>query len=132
MLYTFIHEITGETKEVEMPMADYEPYKGEKGDDENWRRVYDTPQVNIGNYVAKKVDPWDNKQFVERTGNMKGTYGDMQDYASQMSDKRAKESLTGEDPIKRKHFNKYEKKTGKKHPKDKPKTIETKNVKIDL
>ena len=74
-----------------------------------WQRVYDTPQVNIGNYVAKKVDPWDNKQFVNRTGNMKGTYGDLQDYSAQMSEKRAKESITGEDPMKRKHFDKYEK-----------------------
>ena len=132
MFYNFIHETTGETKEVEMPMSDYKPYKGEDGQDEGWKRVYDSPQVNIGNYVAKKVDPWDNKQFVNRTGNMKGTYGDLQDYSSQMSEQRAKESVTGEDPVKRKHFDKYQKKTGKKHLEDRPKVIETKNVKIEL
>lgn len=115
-----------------MPMSDYKPYKGENGHDEEWQRVYDPPQVNIGNYVAKNVDPWDNKQFVERTGKMKGTYGDLHDYSAQMSEKRAKESLTGEDPVKRKHFDKYEKKVGKKHVADKPKVIETKNVKIEL
>ena len=132
MFYNFIHKTTGETKEVEMPMADYKPYKGEDGQAEDWERVYDTPQVNVGNYVAKKVDPWDNKQFVDRTGKMKGTYGDLQDYSAQLSEKRAKESVTGEDPVKRKHFDKYEKKTGKKHVADKPKVIETKNVKIEL
>jgi hypothetical protein len=132
MFYNFIHKITEETKEIEMPMSGYKPYKGEDGQDENWQRVYDTPQVNIGNYVAKRVDPWNNNQFVERTGKMKGTYGDMQDYSAQMSERRAKESATGEDPVKRKHFNRYEKKTGKKHLKDKPTTIETKNVKIDF
>ena len=115
-----------------MPMSGYKPYKGEDGQDENWQRVYDTPQVNIGNYVAKRVDPWNNNQFVERTGKMKGTYGDMQDYSAQMSEQRAKESVTGEDPVKRKHFDKYEKKTGKKHLKDRPTVIETKNVKIEL
>jgi len=115
-----------------MPMSDYKPYKGEDGQDEGWKRVYDSPQVNIGNYVAKKVDPWDNKQFVNRTGNMKGTYGDLHDYSAQMSEKRASESITGEDPIKREHFDKYEKKTGQKHFDDKPKVIETKNVKIEL
>jgi len=132
MFYNFIHETTGETKEVEMPMSDYKPYKGEDGQDEGWQRIYDAPQVNIGNYVAKKVDPWDNKQFVTRTGNMKGTYGDLHDYSAQMSEKRAKESITGEDPVKRKHFDKYEKNVGKKHLEDTPKVIETKNVKIEL
>jgi len=132
MFYSFVHTVTGETKEVEMPMSDYKPYKGEDGKDEGWQRVYDTPQVNIGNYVAKKVDPWDNKQFVNRTGNMKGTYGDLQDFSAQMSEQRAKESVTGEDPVKRKHFDKYEKNVGKKHVADKPKVIETKNVKIEL
>ena len=132
MFYNFIHKVTGETKEIEMPMSDYKPYKGENGHYEEWQRVYDPHQVNICNYVAKNVDPWDNKQFVERTGKMKGTYGDLHDYSAQMSEKRAKESLTGEDPIKRKHFDKYEKKVGKKHVADKPKVIETKNVKIEL
>ena len=132
MFYNFIHKVTGETKEVEMPMSDYKLYKGENGQDEGWQRVYDAPQVNIGNYVAKKVNPWDNNQFIERTGKMKGTYGDLQDYSAQMSEKRAKESPTGEDPVKRKHFDKYEKKVGKKHFDDKPKTIETKNIKVEL
>ena len=49
-----------------------------------------------------------------------------------MSEKRAKESPTGEDPVKRKHFDKYEKKVGKKHFDDKPKTIETKNIKVEI
>ena len=132
MFYNFIHNVTGETKEVEMPMSDYKLYKGENGQDEGWQRVYDAPQVNIGNYVAKKVNPWDNNQFIERTGKMKGTYGDLQDYSAQMSEKRAKESPTGEDPVKRKHFDKYEKKVGKKHFDDKPKTIETKNIKVEI
>ena len=132
MFYNFVHTVTGETKEIEMPMSEYTPYKGEDGTDDKWQRVYNAPQVNIGNYVAKKVDPWNNKQFVNRTGNMKGTYGDLQDYSAQLSEKRAKESITGEDPVKRKHFDKYEKKTGKKHLKDRPSVIENKNIKIEL
>ena len=132
MFYNFVHTVTGETKEVEMPMSEYKAYRGEDGTDDKWQRVYDAPQVNIGNYVAKKVDPWDNKQFVNRTGNMKGTYGDLHDYSAQMSEKRAKESVTGEDPVKRKHFDKYEKNVGKKHLDDTPKVIETKNIKVEL
>jgi hypothetical protein len=49
-----------------------------------------------------------------------------------MSEKRAKESITGEDPVKRKHFDKYEKSVGKKHLDDTPKVIETKNIKVEL
>jgi hypothetical protein len=113
MFYNFIHKVTGETKEVEMSMAEYKPYKGEHGQDSEWQRIYDAPQVNMGNYIAKKVDPWNKKQFIERTGKMKGTIGDLHDYSAQLSEERAKESVTGEDPVKRKHFNKYKKNTGK-------------------
>ena len=132
MVYNFIHKVTGETKEIEMPMTEYKPYKGEKGQDSEWQRIYDVPQVNMGNYIAKKVDPWDKKQFIERTGKMKGTLGDLHGYSAQLSEERAKESVTGEDPVKRKHFNKYKKNTGKKHVSDHPKVIETKNVKIEF
>ena len=132
MLYTFIHKITGETKEINMPMSEYTHYKGENGEDENWERVYEAPQVNMGNYIGKKINPWSRNQFVEKTGKMKGTYGDLENYSAEMSERRAAESATGEDPIKRKHFDKYEKTTGKKHPKDKPKVIETKNIKLEL
>ena len=53
------------------------------------------------------------------------------DYSAELSEKRA--ALNGgEDPIKRKHFDNYEKKTGKKHLKDKPKKIETKNATIEF
>ena len=52
--------------------------------------------------------------------------------ARELSEKRAAQSATGEDPLKRKYFDNYEKKNGKKHLADKPKSIETKNVKIDF
>jgi hypothetical protein len=111
-------------------MKEYKHYCGENGDEDFWERVYDLPQVNIGN--AKVVDPFDNKGFVNKTANMKGRYGDLLDYSSELSDRRA--ALNGgEDPIKRKYFDDYKKKTnGKKHVKDRPKTIETKNAKIEF
>ena len=45
-----------------------------------------------------------------------------------------KEEITelGGTPVKRKHFDKYEKNVGKKHLDDTPKVIETKNVKVEL
>lgn len=130
MVYQFRNTKTGKIKDVVMPMKDYKPYRGENDDEDFWERVYDLPQVNIGN--AKVVDPFDNKAFVNKTGNMKGKYGDLLDYSSELSERRA--ALNGgEDPIKRKYFDEYKKKTnGKKHVKDRPKKIETKNAKIEF
>lgn len=130
MVYQFKNKKTGKIIDIVMPMKEYKHYCGENGDEDFWERVYDLPQVNIGN--AKVVDPFDNKGFVSKTANMKGRYGDLLDYSSELSDRRA--ALNGgEDPIKRKYFDDYKKKTnGKKHVKDRPKTIETKNAKIEF
>lgn len=130
MVYQFRNKKTGKIKDIVMPMKDYKPYKGENGDEDFWERVYDLPQVNLGN--AKVVDPFDNKAFVNKTGGMRGTYGDLYDYSSELSEKRAA-LAGGEDPLKRKYFDEYKKKTnGKKHVKDKPKKIETKNATIEF
>jgi len=129
MIYSFRNKKTNEIIDVEMPMKDYKHYRGENNNEDFWERIYDLPQVNIGN--TKVTDPFDNKSFIDKTGSMKGSYGDLLDYSSELSEKRA--SLNGgEDPIKRKHFDNYEKKTGKKHLKDKPKKIETKNATIEF
>lgn len=132
MIYTFENTDTGEIREVVMKMKDYKPYKGENGDENCWRRIYELPQVNMGVSNAKSIDPWDQNSFVNRTANMKGTYGDLQDHAKELSEKRAAQSATGEDPVKRKHFDNYEKRTGRKHLADKPKSIDGKNFKIDF
>ena len=112
-----------------MSMRDYKPYKGENGNEDFWERIYDLPQVNIGN--SKVSDPFDRNSFIDKTSKMKGSYGDMMDYSSELSEQRAAIN-GGEDPIKRKHFDNYEKKTGKKHMKDRPKKIETKNATIEF
>ena len=61
---------------------------------------------------------------------MKGTFGDMMDYSSELSQKRA-EKAGGVDPVKKKHFERYEKEVGKKHPSDKATKFENKSIKID-
>lgn len=133
MVYKFQHKITGESHEVEMPMKDYKLYKGPSGNDDQWERIYEAPQINMGVSTAKAIDAWDSKSFVERTGKMKGTVGDLEKHAAELSDKRAKESLTGEDPLKRKYFNDYSRKRGgKKHVSDLKKTVENKHIKVDL
>ena len=130
MVYQFRNKKTGKIIDIVMSMKDYKPYRGKNNDEDFWERIYDLPQVNVGN--AKVVDPFDNKAFVNKKGGMKGKYGDLLDYSSELSERRAA-MAGGDDPIKRKYFNEYEKKTnGKKHVKDRPKKFENKNIKIEL
>ena len=114
-------------------MKDYQPYKGEDGTENNWQRVYEAPQVNMGISSAKSIDPWDSSSFVKRTRDMKGSVGDLLDHASELSEKRASQSVTGEDPVKRKYFDDYSKaRNGKKHVADLKKTVENKHIRVDL
>lgn len=130
MVYQFRNKKTGKIIDIVMPMKDYKHYRGENGNEDFWERVYDLPQVNIGN--AKVIDPFDSKSFVDKTGKMSGKYGDLLDYSSELSEKRAA-LAGGEDPLKRKYFDEYKKKTnGKKHLKDIPKKIDTKNATIEF
>lgn len=122
-IYIYKHPETGETKEVVQTMNEEHKYFE---DGVEWKRVFLSPNASID---TKSETP---EQFVEKTGNMKGSIGDMMDYSAELSAKRASKSESGEDPIKRKHFDDYEKRVGKKHMSDKKKTIETDRVKIDL
>jgi hypothetical protein len=122
-IYIYKNPETGETKEIIQTMNEEHVYSQ---DGIEWKRVYLSPNASID---TKSETP---EQFVEKTGNMKGTLGEMMDYSEELSQKRASKSESGEDPIKRKHFDEYEKKVGKKHLQDKKKTIETDRIKIDL
>ena len=79
-----------------------------------------------------KLDAFDKNGFIEKSGKMQGTVGDMLDYSAELSQERAERSETGEDPIKRKNFDDYEKRNGKKHLSDVKKTIETSKIRVDL
>lgn len=123
-LYLYSHPETGETKEIIQSMKEDHVYFE---DGIQWKRIFTVPTASIDT----KIDPFSQRQFIEKTGNKKGTVGNMMDLSAELSQKR--EQLNGkEDPIKRKHFSDYEKKVGKKHVADKPKTIETSKVKIDF
>ena len=129
MIYLFYNTETDEYREVEMSMKEYTPYRGENNNEDTWERVYETPQISMRNSIASKVDPYNQSEFVDRTGKMKGSVDDMLDYSKELSEKRA-EKNGGIDPVKQKYFRNYEKKTGKKHLADK-KSYESKNVRID-
>lgn len=78
------------------------------------QRVFTVPQANIDT----KVDHNDIKALTAKTGAMKGTVGDLWDKAAEMSDKRAKDSKDGIDPIKKKTLKEYAKKRKGKEYKD--------------
>jgi len=124
-IYTYKHPETGEYKEIVQTMSEEHVYTDEQGVE--WKRVFTVPNAAMDT----KEDAWNKNQFINKTGRMKGTVGDVLDYSSELSARRA-EANGGEDPVKRKAFNDYEKRTGKKHLSDKKKTIETSKIKIDL
>ena len=92
-----------------------------------WQRVFLSPNAAI----SSSDDPFSSNAFVEKTANMKGTFGDMMDYSAELSQKRAEKS-GGEDPLKKKMFSDYEKRVGKKHFADKNTSFEKNGIKIDL
>tara|TARA_Y100000004_G_scaffold148892_1_gene170592 strand:+ start:22 stop:402 length:381 start_codon:yes stop_codon:yes gene_type:complete len=92
-----------------------------------WQRVFLSPNASI----SSNSDPFNSNAFLDKTANMKGTVGDMMDYSAELSEKRAEKS-GGIDPVRKKHFDNYEKSVGKKHLNDAPKSFENKHIKVDL
>ena len=124
-IYIYKNPDTEEHKEVIQTMNAEHIYIDEFGLE--WKRVFTVPHASIDT----KDDAWDHNRFVEKTGKMKGTVGDALDYSAELSEKRA-QANGGEDPIKKKAFNEYEKSVGKKHLSDRKKTIETSKIRVDL
>lgn len=94
-----------------------------------WRRVFTVPQAVMSS--VSSIDPFDRKSQIEKTGNIKGTVGDLWDISKEMSIKR-EDKLGCEDPVKREYFNEYKKQNGCKHWHDRKKKIETDKVIIKL
>lgn len=125
-IYVYQNPNTEEYIEVIQSMNDRHVYFDNNGLE--WKRVFIPTQLK----TEASIDPWSSNDFIDKTKDSKGSYGDMLDRCSELSDKRA-EKNGGVDPIKQKYFKEYSKKRGgQKHAADRPKTIETKNVKIDF
>jgi hypothetical protein len=122
-IYLYKNPETGEVKEIIQTMSETHEYFE---DGLEWKRIFLSPNASID---TKGVT---DQQFMEKTGNMKGTLGEMMDYSEDLSKERASKSETGEDPVKRKFYNDYEKRVGKKHMADKKTKFETDRIKIDL
>lgn len=125
-IYVFQHPKTEETIEVFFGMNDEKKYIDNDGLE--WSRVFLGSQLS----TEAKVDPWNNADFVNKTGNKKGTLGDMMNLSEELSAQRAKES-GGLDPVKEKYYKNYSKeRNGAIHNDKKSKTFENKNIKIEF
>jgi hypothetical protein len=107
-LYEYEHPKTKRRVTVIQKMTDVHEYIE---DGVKWNRVFDVPNASIDS----QVDPFSEKQFMEKTKNFKGTMGDLWDMSAELSEKRA-QKRGGIDPVKDKAVKTYEKKTQKKHP----------------
>lgn len=127
-VYIYHNTDTDEYREIYQSMNDVHEYFGESGDELSWKRVFTVPQASID----ASVDPFSSKQFVDKTQNKKGTYGDLLDRSAELSAQRA--SLAGGvDPVKQKYYEEYSKqRKGAKHPDMYKKNYESDKVKIDF
>ncbi|MAF25916.1 hypothetical protein CL634_10125 [bacterium] len=130
-LYSFENPETKEEIEVFFGMNE-EPKEYIGKDGVKWNRIFVSPQLN----TVGKIDPWDNADFVNKTAQKKGTYGDLLDTSAELSAQRAGER-GGVDPLKQKYYDNYaENRAGKRHPKEiaekTKKNFENKDIKIEL
>lgn len=125
-IYTYFRDSTEEFIDIVQGMNDVHTYFGQNGDEDDWRRVFYSPQMAMDT----QIDPFSSKQFSDRTRDKKGTVGHMLDYSAEMSDKRASQA-GGVDPVKQKYFENYSKtRRGAKHQLEKQ-SFEGKSFKVD-
>ena len=91
-------------------MVEEKKYVDAKGVE--WIRIFTVPQAA----TDTNINPLDAKDFAEKTGKKKGTYGDLLDQSKEASEKRKQK--IGIDPIKKEYWDNYAKiRNGKRHPK---------------
>ena len=112
-LYLFQHPETKEVKEIYQGMNDTHTYEEL---DTVWNRVFTKPQAAFNTCISAS----DAKSFVDKTRGKNYSLGQLWDMSAELSGKRG--GTTGEDEVRIKAENAYEKKTTKKHPHAKRKT----------
>ena len=107
-LYTYQHPESEELLDIIQGMNEEHIYIDSKGI--KWNRVFISPNASIDS----EIDPFNNQQFIEKTGKNKGTYGELVDHSREMSEKR--KNKLGYDPVQKKYFKEYsEKRNGARH-----------------
>lgn len=109
-IYLFKNPKTGKVKEIIQSMNEEHIYSE---DGLQWERVFTIPQSNIDT----RIDPFSEADFKNKTAGKRETLGDLMDRSKELSEKRQRSA--GTDPVQKKFFEDYSKKTnGKKHVKD--------------
>jgi hypothetical protein len=126
-VYVYEHPESGEFAEVVQGMNEDHVYTDKEGVE--WNRVFFPSELN----TTGRIDPWNQADFINKTGNDSGTLGDMMDRSKDLSESRASEN-GGVDPVKQKYFKDYSRRrNGTKHPEEnKKKSAEGKGWKIDF
>lgn len=124
--YIYKHPDKEEYISIIQSMNEEHSYQDDDG--LSWKRVLTCPKLNIDS----DVDPFSQRQYLDKTSNMKGSVGDLMDQSRELSEKRAA-IYGGEDPIKRKKLDDWSaKRGGMIHPKDSTKRkAENNQIRID-
>lgn len=101
-LYLYKNPKTGKIVSVFQSMNEEHTYSD---DGIKYERVFTIPNAQIDT----EFDVESSSKFVEKTGRMKGTLGEIWDYSQELSDKRAAKH-DGIDPLRQKAEEKYSKK----------------------
>lgn len=110
-IYQFINDDTHEIKEIFQNMDQPHQYMDERN--KEWRRLFTAPQLAD----SILTDPFNQQQFIDKTGRGKGTMGDVYERSAELSQARA-DKAGGLDPKKEQYYKDYAgKRLGKKHPK---------------
>jgi hypothetical protein len=100
-IYLFKNPNTGEIVQKVQAMNDSHDYSE---DGVKFERIFTIPNATID----ESIDPNSSQAFVEKTGKMKGTLGEIWDYSQELSEKRKK--IYGSDPVRDKAESKYSQK----------------------
>ena len=101
-IYLFKNPKTGKIISVFQSMNEEHVYFD---DGIKYERVFTIPNAQIDG----DIDADSSEKFIEKTGKMKGTLGEIWDYSQELSNKRAAKN-GGIDPVRQKAEEKYSKK----------------------
>lgn len=122
-IYLFKNPNTGKTIPIFQSMNEEHTYS-ENG--VKYERVFTIPNAQID----ANFDVNSSEKFIEKTGKMKGTLGEIWDYSQELSDKRAARN-DGVDPVRQKAEEKYSKKRKGMKYKSKINPSEMPNIQLD-
>ena len=120
-IYRFINEKTNEVKEILMSMKEKHEYVDKTG--YKWKRIFENPCVSFDT----KINPFSEKDFVQKTGKKIMTQKEYWDESKALSEKR--KSAAGTDPVLDKYYSDWSAKRKNKvvHP-----DVQTAKIKENL